>query len=106
MQEIKDQNFSVKLSKIIDEFKLEEIYVPNRDILIETVDINRAAYTKTQIRTLQSRLAAKGIVFRLLLCFTANTECIIESRRRIKCHPIVKGKLIVEGEGDLHVPQI
>ena len=42
MQEKKEQKFSVKLSKIIDEFKLEEIYVPNRDILIETADINRA----------------------------------------------------------------
>lgn len=42
MQEIKDKKFNVKLSKIIDEFKLEEIYVPNRDILIETADINRA----------------------------------------------------------------
>ncbi len=42
MQEIKDQKFSVKLSRIIEEFKLEEIYTPKRDILIETVDINRA----------------------------------------------------------------
>ncbi len=42
MEEIKEKKFSVKLSKIIDEFKLEEIYVPNRDILIKTIDINRA----------------------------------------------------------------
>ena len=41
MQEIKKQNFTVKLSKIIDEFKLEEVYTPQRDILIETVDVNR-----------------------------------------------------------------
>lgn len=41
MQEVNDKTFNVKLSKIIDEFKLEEVYTPNRDILIETVDINR-----------------------------------------------------------------
>ena len=35
------QAFTVKLSKIIDDFKLEEIYAPNRDILIETADVNR-----------------------------------------------------------------
>ncbi len=33
--------FTVKLSKIIDDFKLEEVYTPQRDILIETVDVNR-----------------------------------------------------------------
>lgn len=33
--------FTVKLSKIIDEFKLEEVYAPQRDILIEAVDVNR-----------------------------------------------------------------
>ena len=33
--------FTVKLSKIIEDFKLEEVYTPQRDILIETVDINR-----------------------------------------------------------------
>ena len=33
--------FTVKLSKIIKEFKLEEVYVPNPDELIETTDINR-----------------------------------------------------------------
>ncbi len=42
MQEINNKTFNVKLSKIIDEFKLEEVYVPNPDILIETADINRA----------------------------------------------------------------
>ncbi len=41
MQEIKKQNFTVKLSKIIDDLKLEEVYTPQRDILIETVDVNR-----------------------------------------------------------------
>jgi len=35
------QEFAVKLSKIINEFKLEEVYVPNPEILIETTDINR-----------------------------------------------------------------
>ncbi len=35
------QDFTVKLSKIIDELKLEEVYVPNADVLIETTDINR-----------------------------------------------------------------
>jgi len=35
------EEFSVKLSKIINEFKLEEVYVPNRDILISTTDVNR-----------------------------------------------------------------
>ncbi len=33
--------FTVKLSKIIKEFKLEEIYVPNENTLIETTDVNR-----------------------------------------------------------------
>ncbi len=33
--------FTVKLSKIIEEFKLEEVYAPQRDILIEAVDVNR-----------------------------------------------------------------
>ncbi len=35
------QEFSVKLSKIIKEFKLEEVYVPEPEVLIETTDINR-----------------------------------------------------------------
>ncbi len=33
--------FTVKLSKIINEFKLEEVFVPNPDILIGTNEINR-----------------------------------------------------------------
>ncbi len=33
--------FTVKLSRIIEEFKLEEVYAPQRDILIEAVDVNR-----------------------------------------------------------------
>ncbi len=37
----KTQEFTVKLSKIIKEFKLEEVYVPNPDALIVTTDINR-----------------------------------------------------------------
>lgn len=41
MQETGKQTFTVKLSKIIDEFKLEEVYTPQRDILVETVDVNR-----------------------------------------------------------------
>lgn len=35
------QEFKVKLSKIIDEFKLEEIFVSDRDVFIETTDVNR-----------------------------------------------------------------
>ncbi|MBO4940950.1 MAG: HPr(Ser) kinase/phosphatase [Clostridia bacterium] len=35
------EEFSVKLSKIIDEFKLEEVYVPHRDTLVSTTDVNR-----------------------------------------------------------------
>lgn len=35
------QEFTVKLSKIVSELKLEEVYVPNADVLIETTDINR-----------------------------------------------------------------
>lgn len=35
------QKFTVKLSKIIKEFKLEEVYTPDRDILIETADVIR-----------------------------------------------------------------
>ena len=41
MENVKKQVFTVKLGKIIDEFKLEEVYVPNRDRLVETVDVNR-----------------------------------------------------------------
>lgn len=37
----KTQEFKVKLSKIIDEFKLEEVFVANRDVYIETADVNR-----------------------------------------------------------------
>ncbi len=33
--------FTVRLTKIIEELKLEEIYAPQKDVLIETVDINR-----------------------------------------------------------------
>lgn len=33
--------FTVKLNKIIQEFKLEEVYVPNENILIGTTDVNR-----------------------------------------------------------------
>ncbi|MBE7023229.1 MAG: HPr(Ser) kinase/phosphatase [Ruminococcaceae bacterium] len=35
------QEFTVKLSKIISEFKLEEVYVPKPDILIGTNEVNR-----------------------------------------------------------------
>ncbi len=35
------QKFTVELSKIIDEFKLEEVNTPKRDILVETADVNR-----------------------------------------------------------------
>ena len=38
---MQEQVFTVALSKIIKDFKLEEVYTPNRDILIETVDVNR-----------------------------------------------------------------
>ena len=37
----KTQEFSVKLKKIVKEFKLDEIYFPNPDVLISTTDINR-----------------------------------------------------------------
>ncbi len=37
----KEKVFTVALSKIIDEFKLEEVYTPQRDAIIETVDVNR-----------------------------------------------------------------
>ncbi len=37
----KAQEFKVKLSKIIGEFKLEEIFVADKDVLIETTDVNR-----------------------------------------------------------------
>lgn len=35
------QRFTVKLSRIIEEFKLEEICTPQRDIVVETTDVNR-----------------------------------------------------------------
>lgn len=38
---MQEQVFTVALSKIIKDFKLEEVYTPNRDILIETTDVNR-----------------------------------------------------------------
>lgn len=37
----KTQEFKVKLSKIIAEFKLEEIHMADRDVFIETTDVNR-----------------------------------------------------------------
>ncbi|MBR5614270.1 MAG: HPr kinase/phosphorylase [Clostridia bacterium] len=36
-----EQVFTVKLSKIIEDFRLEEVYAPERDILIDTTDVNR-----------------------------------------------------------------
>ncbi len=36
-----EQVFTVKLSKIIEDFKLEEVYAPERDILLDTTDVNR-----------------------------------------------------------------
>ena len=41
MMEETTKVFTVKLSKIIEEFKLEEVYTPQRDILVETTDVNR-----------------------------------------------------------------
>ncbi len=35
------QEFAVKLSKIIKEFKLEEVFVDNAELMIETTDVNR-----------------------------------------------------------------
>ena len=35
------QEFSVELKKIIDEFKLEELFVPNENVLIYKADVNR-----------------------------------------------------------------
>lgn len=35
------QKFTVKLSKIIEEFKLEEVYVSDRDVLIDNLEVNR-----------------------------------------------------------------
>ncbi len=35
------ENFTVSLSKIIDEFKLETVYAPDGDILIDSADVNR-----------------------------------------------------------------
>ena len=35
------ENFTVSLSKIIDEFKLETVYAPDGEILIDSADVNR-----------------------------------------------------------------
>lgn len=35
------QKFTVELNKIINEFKLEDVYTPERNILVETADVNR-----------------------------------------------------------------
>ncbi len=35
------QDFKVKLSKIISEFKLEEVFLADKDVFIETTDVNR-----------------------------------------------------------------
>ena len=33
--------FSVELSKVVNEMKLEKLYYPEREILVETADLNR-----------------------------------------------------------------
>lgn len=38
---MQEQVFNVGLKKIIGDFKLEEVYTPDRDILIESVEVNR-----------------------------------------------------------------
>lgn len=35
------ENFTVSLNKIIDEFKLESVYVPHGEVLIDSADVNR-----------------------------------------------------------------
>ncbi len=35
------ENFTVSLNKIIDEFTLESVYMPNREVLIDSADVNR-----------------------------------------------------------------
>ncbi len=35
------ENFTVSLNKIIKEFKLESIYLPDREVLIDSADVNR-----------------------------------------------------------------
>ncbi len=35
------QNFTVSLNKIIDEFKLESVYLPEEEVLIDSADVNR-----------------------------------------------------------------
>ena len=35
------ENFTVSLNKIIDEFKLESIYVPEEEVFIDSADVNR-----------------------------------------------------------------
>lgn len=35
------QSFSVELSKVIEEFKLETLYVPEEEVLVQTTDVNR-----------------------------------------------------------------
>lgn len=35
------ENFSVELNKVVSEMKLEKLYYPEREILIETADLNR-----------------------------------------------------------------
>jgi len=35
------ENFTVSLDKIIKEFKLESIYLPEKEVLIDTADVNR-----------------------------------------------------------------
>ncbi len=35
------ENFTVSLNKIINEFKLESVYVPNGEVLIDSADVNR-----------------------------------------------------------------
>ncbi len=35
------QTFSVELSKVIEEFKLETLYMPEEEVLVQTTDVNR-----------------------------------------------------------------
>ena len=35
------EKFSVELSKVVNEMKLDKLYYPEREIMIETADLNR-----------------------------------------------------------------
>lgn len=76
--------FSVKTSKIIKEFKLESLYVPEEDVLIESTDINRPGLQLAGFFSYfdSSRIQIFGVVENTYLTEMTNEERF-ESLKRL-----------------------